>query len=181
VSFELRELAQSDGCNALSLGSPAFAPLKSFLKKEARKLHQEHLARTFVLVPKGETKVLAYITTLCTRMAVEQFGKQAVLEGFRYKDYPAIKLARLAVDASLQGQGIGSQLVDFVIGLITGHVMPYTGCRFLVVDAKPESVRFYAAKGFLPIGTNTEGHTETTTMFIDLRRVLATIGPVSTA
>lgn len=176
MGFELRELASGDGCNALSLGSEAFAPLKSFLRKEAKKLHQEHLARTFVLVPEGETKVLAYITTLCTHVAVEQFDEPAVLDGFRYKDYPAIKLARLAVDTSLQGQGVGSQLVDFVIALITDHVMPYTGCRFLVVDAKPESVRFYAAKGFLPIGTSTDGPTATTTMFIDLGRVLAAIG-----
>ena len=93
----------------------------------------------------------------------------------RYKDYPAIKLARLAVDASLKRQGVGSQLVDFVIGLITGHVMPHTGCRFLVVDAKPESVNFYAAKGFVPIGVNTDGENATTAMFIDLKRVLAAV------
>ena len=180
MSFELRELAPGDGCNALSLGSPAFTPLKSFLRKEAKKLHQEHLARTFVLVPKGDAKVLAYITTLCTHVAVEQVDEHALLEDFRYKDYPAIKLARLAVDASLQRQGIGSQLVDFVIGLATEHVMPYTGCRFLVADAKPESVRFYTAKGFLPIGHNTDGHTATTTMFIDLHRTLAAVNQVST-
>lgn len=181
MSFKLRELASGDGCNALSLGNPAFAPLKSFLRKEAKKLHQEHLARTFVLVPKGDVKVLAYITTLCTHVAVEQFDEQSVVEGFRYKDYPAIKLARLAVDISLRGQGIGSQLVDFVIGLVTEHVMPCTGCRFLVVDAKPESVAFYKAKGFLPIGHSTDGQAAMTTMFIDLRRVLAVVNQVSTA
>jgi predicted N-acetyltransferase YhbS len=180
VDFELRELAQGDGCNALSLGSPAFAPLKSFLRKEAKKLHQEHLARTFVLVPKGETKVLAYITTLCTHVAVEQFGKHLSLDGFRYKDYPAIKLARLAVDASLQGQGIGGQLVALVVNLITEHMMPYTGCRFLVVDAKPESVSFYAAKGFVAVDPSTDGHSETTTMFIDLHRDVAVVNQVST-
>jgi len=43
VGFELRELSPRDGCNALSLGDQAFAPLKSFLRKEAKKLHQEHL------------------------------------------------------------------------------------------------------------------------------------------
>lgn len=87
MSFELRELAAGDGCNALSLGNPAFAPLKSFLRKEAKKLHEEHLARTFVLVPEGESRVMAYISTLCTHVAGEQFDEQAVLEGFRYKDY----------------------------------------------------------------------------------------------
>lgn len=176
MGFELRELSPADGCNALSLGDPAFSPLKTFLRKEAKKLHQEHLARTFVLVPEGETKVLAYITTLCTHVAVEQFDEHdVVLDGFRYKDYPAIKLARLAVDASLKRQGVGSQLVDFVIGLITDHVMPHTGCRFLVVDSKPESVNFYAAKGFAPIGINNDGENATTTMFIDLKRVLAAV------
>jgi hypothetical protein len=66
VPFELRELRQGDGCNALSLGTPALTPLKTFLRKEAKKLHEENLARTFVLVPSGETKILAYVTTLCT-------------------------------------------------------------------------------------------------------------------
>lgn len=90
MGLELRELSPADGCTALSLGDPAFTPLKTFLRKEAKKLHQEHLARTFVLVPKGETKVLAYITTLCTHVAVEQFDEhEAVLDDFRYKDYPA--------------------------------------------------------------------------------------------
>ena len=64
MPFELRELHQGDGCNALSLGDPGLTPLKTFLRKEAKKLHEENLARTFVLVSSGETKVLAYITTV---------------------------------------------------------------------------------------------------------------------
>jgi len=171
VPFELRELHQGDGCNALSLGDPALTPLKTFLRKEAKKLHDENLARTFVLVPSGETKVLAYITTLCTHVAVEQFDQQAVVDGFRYQDYPAIKLARLAVDASLQGKGIGSQLVDFVIGLVVENIMPNTGCRFLVVDAKPTSVSFYERKGFTKIGQLGGEDQGLTAMFVDLRKL----------
>ena len=175
MDVDLRELAAGDNCNALSLGDAAFTPLKSFLRKEAKKLHEEHLARTYVLVRRGETKVLAYITTLCTHVAVEQFDNQVIVDGYRYKDFPAIKLARLAVDASLRGQGIGNRLVDWVIGLIVEHVVPHTGCRFLVVDSKPESVSFYTAKGFLPIGSSANGRNQITTMFIDLHRVLAAV------
>jgi GNAT superfamily N-acetyltransferase len=179
VDVDLRELAAGDNCNALSLGDPAFVPLKSFLRKEAQKLHQEHLARTYVLVRRGQTRVLAYITTLCMHVAVEQFGDHVLVDGYRYKDFPAIKLTRLAVDASLRGQGIGGKLVDWMIGLFIERVMPHTGCRFLVVDAKPESVGFYTAKGFLPVGSSAHGRNETTTMFIDLHRVLVAVAASS--
>ena len=170
MNFELRELRQDDGCTALSLGDPTLTPLKTFLRKEAKKLHQSNLARTFVIAAHGQSKVMAYVTTLCTQISVEQFQEQAPIESFKYKDYPAIKLARLAVDTELQGQGVGSSLVDFVIGLAVEHVMPHTGCRFLVVDSKPQSVTFYERKGFKKIGEAGANGQSTTTMFIDLHR-----------
>ncbi|TXI21885.1 MAG: GNAT family N-acetyltransferase [Roseateles sp.] len=171
MTYELRELRPDDGCNALSLGDPAFAPLKTFLRKEAKKLHREDLAKTFVLVETGQNRVLAYVTTLCTHVSVQQFDQPDQVEDFRYKDYPAIKLARLAVHAELQGSGAGSQLVDFVIGLAIGHVMPHTGCRFLVVDAKAPSIGFYERKGFSKMGVAGDGDQAFTTMFIDLHRL----------
>lgn len=171
ANFELRELRGEDGCTALSLGDAALTPLKTFLRKEAKKLHQENLARTFVLVRKGESRVWAYVTTLCTHVAVQQFDEPGPVDGFRYKDYPAVKLARLAVDAELQGQGLGGQLVDFVIGLVAQHVMPHTGCRFLVVDSKPNSVAFYERKGFVKLGQVADGAHAFTAMFIDLHRL----------
>lgn len=173
TNFELRELQTGDGCSSLSLGDAALTPLKTFLRKEAKKLHQEDLAKTFVLVRQGEVRVQAYVTTLCTHVAVQQFDEPAPVDGFRYKDYPAVKLARLAVDAGLQGQGIGSQLVDFVIGLVLQHIMPHTGCRFLVVDAKSDSVSFYERKGFGRMGPVVDGEHTFTTMFIDLHRLRA--------
>lgn len=171
IAYELRELTVDDGCRALSLGDPTLTPLKTFLQREAKKLHRENLAKTFVLVKKGEARVLAYVTTLCTHVAVEQFDESAQIEGFRYLDYPAIKLARLAVDTHLQRQGVGGQLVDFVIGLTVEHVMRHTGCRFLVVDAKPTSISFYERKGFSRIGQAADGECALTTMFIDLHRI----------
>jgi predicted N-acetyltransferase YhbS len=168
--FELRELDPDDICNSLSLGGAAFAPLKTFLRKEAKKLHRENLAKTFVLVREGGNRVLAYITTLCTHVAVEQLDDPAPVEDFKYKDYPAIKLARLAVDTSVQGNGVGGQLVDLVIGLVLEHVVPHTGCRFLVVDAKPASVSFYDKKGFRRMGQVVDGGPERSTMYIDLHR-----------
>jgi predicted N-acetyltransferase YhbS len=170
-NYELRELCASDGCMALSLGDPALTPLKTFLRKEAKKLHQEDLAKTFVLVKKNQTQVLGYVTTLCTHVAVEQIGISAPVDDFRYKDYPAIKLARLAVDVSLQGQGFGGELVNLAIVQILDHIMPHAGCRFLVVDAKPDSVSFYERKGFQRMRQAADGGHAFTTMFLDLHRL----------
>ena len=171
MNIELRELHQDDGCNGLSLGDQNLTPLKTFLRKEAKKLHRDNLARTFVIAEKAHTKVLAYVTTLCTQISVEELKQSAPIEQFKYTDYPAIKLARLAVDTSLQGQGVGGRLVEFVIGIAVQHVMPHTGCRFLVVDAKPQSIGFYESKGFKRIGeAETEGE-HYITMFMDLHHV----------
>lgn len=172
MKFQLRGLDPADGCNALSLGEEIYAPLKTFLKKEAKKLHKENLARTFVLVEENKTRVWAYITTLCTQVSVEQFDEPALVDGFRYKDYPAIRLARLAVDKDVQGAGAGSQLVDFVLGLAVEHIMPHTGCRFLIVDSKAPSVSYYAKKGFRKIGPVADGDGTQTSMYIDLNRLL---------
>lgn len=172
MAYELRELRPEDGCNALSLGDPAFSPLKTFLRKEAKKLHRENLAKTFVLVEVGASQVLAYVTTLCTHVSVQQFDQPSQVEGFKYKDYPAIKLARLAVHTELQGSGAGSQLVEFVVGLVVSQIMPHTGCRFLVVDAKPQSTGFYERKGFSRMGVAGDDEGQAfVTMFIDLHRL----------
>lgn len=171
MNIELRELHQDDGCNGLSLGDQSFTPLKTFLRKEAKKLHQGNLARTFVIAEKDQTKVLAYVTTLCTQISVEELKHSAQIEQFKYTDYPAIKLARLAVDISLQGKGIGGRLVEFVIGIALEHIMPHTGCRFLVVDSKPQSIGFYESKGFKRIGEAETTDEHYTTMFIDLHHL----------
>lgn len=49
--------------------------------------------------------------------------------------------------------------------------MPHTGCRFLVVDSKPQSIGFYESKGFKRIGEAETAEAHYTTMFIDLHHV----------
>ena len=38
MPYELRALAEDDGCSSLSLGLPSLVPLKTFLGKEAKRL-----------------------------------------------------------------------------------------------------------------------------------------------
>jgi GNAT superfamily N-acetyltransferase len=170
----LRALDPRDDCRRIAFGDAVFAPLKSFLAKSAKQLHAENLAKTFVLVDDNfePNRVKAYVTLLCTHVLVKQLPAPLDVDGgFRYEDYPAMKIARLAVTQELQGQGIGSKLIDFCIGMAVEYVMPHAGCRLLVLDAKAPSVPFYRRKGFTemgPVEDDANGHTA---MFIDMHRL----------
>ncbi len=66
---------------------------------------------------------------------------------YEYRKYPALKLARMAVDVEFEKKGIGRFLLYAAIGkalLISEQI----GCRYLTVDSKPESVGFYDKHGF---------------------------------
>jgi GNAT superfamily N-acetyltransferase len=54
------------------------------------------------------------------------------------------------VDASGQGQGIGAELLRFVLGLASGRA-DGVGCLGVVVDAKPGASGFYGRYGFTEI------------------------------
>lgn len=63
--------------------------------------------------------------------------------------YPGVLIGRLAVGTSFSGQGIGSEVLDF-IKLWFLDDSNKTGCRFAIVDAKnePNILRFYEHNKF---------------------------------
>lgn len=60
---------------------------------------------------------------------------------------PALRLARLAVAESAQGQGIGKLLLRTIFR-IAHEMADRTGCIAVVVDAKREAVALYERYGF---------------------------------
>jgi predicted N-acetyltransferase YhbS len=83
---------------------------------------------------------------------------------------PVLRLARLAVDGDAQGRGVGTALLRFTFTL--AHEMAGSlGCVGVVVDAKAESVGFYARFGFFPLGVEVgrlRDRPEPTAMFLEL-------------
>ena len=67
----------------------------------------------------------------------------------RYDTLPAVKIARLAVDARQQKKGIGQALIDAAMICSLNEIAPVIGCRFLITDAKKESVSFIKSKALL--------------------------------
>ena len=86
----------------------------------------------------------------------------------RYEAFPAVKIARLAIDKNLQGKGFGSMIMDWCINHVRLAIMPHVGCRFIVVDAKRESVTFYEKFGFILLNTHDNHKDEHPLMFFDL-------------
>ena len=96
-----------------------------------------------------ETGEIAGYATVC---AAE--GKAVDFDSLRRKKLPRyplplLRLARLAVAASWQRKGIGNQLMRHVLGLAL-RMEGELGCVGVVVDAKPQAVKYYHQFGFEP-------------------------------
>lgn len=155
-------------------GHEAFAPLKKFARKDALKYENANLARTYVVRDEGQKRIAAFITLVCSEVA----SKVTLLNGeneppFPYQHYPAVKIARLMVDERYRGEnsrGFGTMLVDFTLGIARTEICPAIGCRFVVVDSKKESVKFYEKCGFTAVDTDTNRDRDEPVMFIDLHK-----------
>lgn len=171
ADLKFRKLQATDNFNGFSLGDSAFTPLKTFAQKNAQKFEAENLTRTYVAVLDNKPK--AYISIVTGEVCIESEDTPLVGKNvdFRYNQYPAVKIARLAVDKSFRGSGVGRQLVDLALGLSQQYVCPWIGCRFIMVDAKKESVDFYSKCGFTMLDTKENSSRGAPIMFLDLKKL----------
>lgn len=111
---------------------------------------------TYLALEAGE--IIGYATVSAAE------GKEVDFEALRRKKLPRyplpmLRLARLAVAATWQRKGVGNQLLRHVLGLAL-RMENEVGCGGVVVDAKPQAVKYYARFGFEPRPA-AEGHVVT--------------------
>jgi GNAT superfamily N-acetyltransferase len=122
-------------------------PLNDFLKKFVSQYEKRNLARTYVLVRSGEVKVLGYYTLASSAIEFESLPA-SLTKKLPERPIPAILLARLAIDQSLRGQGMGGRLLRdcFERCLLLADQI---GMHSLTVDAiDDEAAKFYEHFGF---------------------------------
>ena len=71
------------------------------------------------------------------------------LNDFILHESPLYRKEKLAVDASLKGNGIGQRILNFIKCYFTADNK--TGCRFITVDAYAAAIPFYLRNGFVPL------------------------------
>ncbi len=174
--FQLVPLSANHNVNNIKTGDERFVPLKNFLKKQALIFHDSFIAKTYVITDSNEKeKVIGYITLITSQIDISGVSLVEGLPGADTYDYfPAIKIARLLVDKRCRGQRIGETLIDFALYIAEKRIMPAVGCRFLIVDSKPEAVDFYKKCGFELIDTPENLKSDAPILCFDLAQLVET-------
>lgn len=143
MTVEIRALQRSDDRQAFRSGDEA---LDLFFHRYAgQNQFRHHIGTTYVAV-EGE-RILGFLT-----VSPGSLDAADLSSGRRAPPYPVpvLRVARLAVEATAQGRGLGSALLRFAIELAE-RMMTELGCVGLVVDAKRGAEEFYRRYGFVPL------------------------------
>jgi len=124
--------------------------LESFLR-DSKGIDEQRLGRTTVVFHKDfADAVVGYFTLANDSIPLKtseqtEFGLDHALSA-----YPAVKLGRFAVNASLQGQGVGQQIIALVHGVVLD--LKTSAARLVILDADAQDVRvpaFYRKCGYV--------------------------------
>jgi GNAT superfamily N-acetyltransferase len=109
--------------------------------------HQSRSARTYVTT--RENRVVDYYTLAAGSVSREEFPSR-VAKGLGKYPVPIILLARLAVDRTEQGKGLGASLLKDALQR-TAQAADLVGCRAVLVHAKDQAAQaFYRKFNFEP-------------------------------
>jgi len=126
--------------------------LNEFIQEDALKNQNIWLSVTMTLEG-DDGSLLGFYTITPDTLHKGRIDITDKIAEYPYQKYPAIKLARLAVDKRYQGKGIGDRLMkEFFM-----HAWKFAmqgGGRFITVDAKNTAVSFYKLYDFRAVSSH---------------------------
>jgi GNAT superfamily N-acetyltransferase len=125
--------------------------LNTFLRRHARKSHVQGGAKTFLAVADaGSKQILGFYSISPASIAFDR-TPELIRHGLARHEVPVFRLARLAVDRSIQGCGMGGQLL-LSAGRRCLQVASQVGGVALLIDAKNERIaQWYSDYGAVPL------------------------------
>jgi GNAT superfamily N-acetyltransferase len=91
--------------------------------------------------------IAGFLTLVTDTIEVKLVDAGDGVSGYPHQKYPAIKIARLAVDKKFERKGVGRFLILAAVGKVH-QISKDVGCRYITLDSKRESVGFYEKFGF---------------------------------
>lgn len=167
-----RQLKNGETVKSFNCGD---AELNDFILKHADDYRKSLLAISYVL--EDENMPIAYFSLSNDSLSYEKFENKSsfnrlnrnINNAKRMRQYPAVKIGRLAIDVGYKGQRIGSLLLNTIKTWLISN--PKSGCRFITVDAYNNAIEFYQKNGFVMVNDfNPERRTQP--MFFDLAQLL---------
>lgn len=141
-------IAKKHNREAFNCGDDA---LNDFLRRHARQTHEQGGAKTFLAVRDDKATLILGFYSLSPASVEFSRTPDVVKRRLARHDVPVFRLGRMAVDKSVQGQGLGGQLL-----LSAGHrclrASQEVGGVALVIDAKNGNIaHWYVSYGALPL------------------------------
>ena len=148
LAWHEEAIAQAHQRDAFDCGDPA---LNAFLHRHARRSHEQGGAKTFLAINDGEGQPILGFYSLSPASLDFARTPEIVMRGLARYEVPVFRLARLAVDRSVQGRGLGGQLV-LAAGRRCLLVASQVGGVALLIDAKnARGASWYERYGAIPL------------------------------
>lgn len=123
------------------------AEMNMFLWRFARQGHEQNAVKTFCAVPDDAPARILGFYSLAPASVEHDAVPAAMTKGLARHNVPGFLLARLAVDKSVAGRGLGGQLL-LAAALRCVRVTENVGGVLMIIDAKNErAVHWYAGYG----------------------------------
>jgi GNAT superfamily N-acetyltransferase len=147
--------------------------LNEYFNEDAIEAHTLMTCETFALFHNSVEGVVLGLVSVCNDVVAvkklrmfSQFSSTPETK-LNYKEWPAVKIARLAVKKEMQRTNVGTHLLNLLKKLFVFENR--TGCRVMTVDAynNPDVVRFYQKNEFQFL-TEKDSNKATRAMWFDL-------------
>jgi len=137
-------LTETHDCSRFDSGQPS---LDDWLRSSALTVAAKRTGRTFVWTAESDPLVVTAYYTLSAHLIVRDSLPRRLAHG-NPEQIPAALLARLALDARLHGQGLGSVLLADALTRLAAATET-VAARYVVVDAIDDgAAAFYEKHGF---------------------------------
>jgi len=125
--------------------------LNDFLRRHARQTHVHGGAKTFLAISDDNASLVLGFYSISPASVKFSRTPAVIKRGLAQHDVPVFRLGRLAVDTSMQGKGLGGQLL-LSAGRRCLLASQEVGGVALLIDAKNDDVaNWYASYGALPL------------------------------